>query len=197
MIEPDFFTIFLVPINRLPIRYMVTGSTASAIYGEPRFTHDMDLVIEMANKDINTFRAAFPVPMFYCPPEDVVRHELSRETRGHFNIIQMESGLKADVYLAGKDAFHRWGIEHSEVFEIHGISVRLAPREYVIISKLEFYKEGGSEKHLDDIRGILRISGERIDTRFLTEKIRLLGLESEWEKAKGLDFPKQNENRKK
>ena len=182
MIEPDLFSVFIKPINRLPVRYMVTGAAAVIIYGEPRLTHDVDLVLEMAEKDVEALLVIFPKQSFYCPPKEVVRKELSRKTKGHFNIIHMETGFKADVYLAGSDDLHQWGMAHSQVFEINDVSVRMAPPEYVIIRKLEFYKEGGSEKHLDDIRGIVRISGKQLDNAVLAEKIRALGLESEWAK---------------
>jgi hypothetical protein len=47
MPEPDLFRIFVSRLNRLNVRYMITGAVAGIMYGEPRLTHDVDLVIEL------------------------------------------------------------------------------------------------------------------------------------------------------
>lgn len=47
MQEPDLFKIFVDPLDELAIPYIVTGAVASIIYGEPRLTHDIDLVLEL------------------------------------------------------------------------------------------------------------------------------------------------------
>lgn len=59
----------------------------------------------------------------------------------------------------------------------------VAPPEYVILRKLEFFREGGSEKHLRDIRAMLRISGELLDARWLDGWLHQLGLLREWERV--------------
>ena len=46
MHAPNLFHIFINPLNHLDIRYVVTGAVAAIIYGEPRLTHDIDLVVE-------------------------------------------------------------------------------------------------------------------------------------------------------
>jgi len=59
----------------------------------------------------------------------------------------------------------------------------LAPPEYVILRKLEFHREGGSEKHLRDIRAMLAVSGEDLDRAALRDWLARLGLETEWRRA--------------
>jgi hypothetical protein len=44
MAEPELFLLFVRPLNRADIRYMVTGSVAAKFYGEPRLTHGVDFV---------------------------------------------------------------------------------------------------------------------------------------------------------
>jgi hypothetical protein len=46
MQEHDLFRIFISRLNSLEVRYIITGAVASTIYGEPRLTHDLDLVKE-------------------------------------------------------------------------------------------------------------------------------------------------------
>ena len=98
MPEANLFLVFLEPLNRAAIPYMVTGSVASLVYGEPRLTHDVDLVVELNISRAGEFAGLFPMEQFYCPPEEVIRIEALRETRGHFNLIHHATGFKADIY---------------------------------------------------------------------------------------------------
>src|SRR2546421_296924 len=100
--EPDLIQLFAQPLNRLGIRYLVSGSVAAMLYGEPRVTHDIDFVVFLRATDIPLLSAAYPGPQFYVPPHEAIAGEATRE-RCSFNVIHAESGLKADFYLAGRD----------------------------------------------------------------------------------------------
>lgn len=69
-------------------------------------------------------------------------------------------------------------------YSIGGVEVRVAPPEYVITRKLEFYREGGSPKHLRDIRSMLAISSELVDLATLEDWVRRRGLEAEWSEVR-------------
>jgi len=186
MPEPNLFKIFTGRLNKIGIRYMATGAVAAIIYGEPRLTHDIDLVIELKLEEVEKIQEAFPSGEFYCPPEDAIKLEIKRPSRGHFNIIHRETGFKADCYLMGDDKLHHWGISKRRELDVEGEPVWVAPPEYVIVRKLEYYREGGSEKHLKDIASILAVSPEQIDYDQLHEKISVYGLEKEWTEAKSI-----------
>lgn len=176
----NLFNLFLHPINRIGIRYMVTGAAASIIYGEPRLTNDLDLVLEIGEADIASFVEHFPLEDFYCPPPEVIQIEARRAFRGHFNVIHHKTGFKADIYTFGNDELHRWGMAKRRRYSIGEEEIWVAPPEYVIIRKLEYYREGGSDKHLSDIAGILENSSDEIDRAELEQKIQSLGLAKEW-----------------
>ena len=184
MQEPNLFLIFVSRLNRLEVSYVVTGAVATILYGEPRLTHDIDLVIELHSEDAERFVKAFPGEEFYCPPIEVIRLETHRPLRGHFNLIHQSTGFKADVYLAGRDELHRWAIDNRRRFDLKGEPIWLAPPEYVIVRKLEYYREGGSEKHLRDIAGVLELSSAQIDFNLLQDKIKQYRLENEWQQTK-------------
>lgn len=184
--EPNLFQIFINRLNKLGVRYMVTGAVAAIVYGEPRLTHDIDLVIELKTEDIEKVLAIFPLKEFYCPPQENITLEIKRSTRGHFNIIHSETGFKADCYLMGQDELHSWGMLNRKEFIVEGEPIWVAPPEYVILRKLEYYKEGKSQKHVMDIANILRISSPQIDFSELQKRIRIYGLEREWFEAKRL-----------
>ena len=167
MPEVDIFKIFIERLEQICIPYFITGSLATIVYGEPRLTNDIDLVVNINRRNAQFIAAAFPLEEFYCPPIEVILSEAMRANRGHFNIIHHETGLKADIYIVGKDPFQKWAMENKKVINYFGLKLPLAPPEYVIIKKLEFYKEGGSQKHLDDIKGVLENSADIIDRDLL------------------------------
>jgi hypothetical protein len=148
----NLFLLFTDKLEAIGLTYMVTGSVAGILYGEPRLTHDVDLVVEIADDaQAEALVAAFPLEEFYCAPLEVVQLEARRSHRGHFNIIHHESGFKADIYLTS-DSLHREALKKRRTFDIAGSRLQVAPPEYVVIRKLEYFKEGGSAKHLADIR---------------------------------------------
>lgn len=183
MPEADLIRMFVQPLNELGVRYMVSGSIAAMLYGEPRVTHDIDLIAFLRLKDVVEIPQAYPAPEFYTPPVDVLSIELRREQRGHFNVIHIRTALKADFYLAGNDELHEWAIRLVKQYTVGDTVIRLAPPEYVILRKLEFYREGGSEKHIRDIRSMLEVSGEQMDKVALEGWIQRRGLSAEWAKA--------------
>ena len=174
LIEP-----FIHRLEQVGRPYMVTGSTAGILYGEPRMTHDVDVVIDLKMKDVPAFVAAFPREEFDCPSEDVLAIEVRRGQRGHCNVIDHTTGFKADVYIAFDD-LHRWALAHRHVLDLDGLRVPVAPAEYVVLRKLEYYREGGSEKHVRDIRAMLEVSGDSLDRAFLDEHIHARGLAAAW-----------------
>jgi len=180
MSEGDLFLVFVREFDALGLTYMLTGSVASTLYGEPRVTHDVDVVLDLSPRLLRQFAASFPLARFYCPPEEVLRQEVLRRQRGHFNLIAQDTGFKADVYLANEDPLHAAALAVRRRIVVDGVGVWVAPPEYVIVRKLEFYREGRSEKHLRDIRAMLRVSGELIDLGRLTAWVDRLGLQSEW-----------------
>jgi hypothetical protein len=95
-------------------------------------------------------------------------------------VIHSGSGFKADMYLAGRDELNAWGLRFKRAVQYEGETAILAPPEYVIVRKLEYYREGRSEKHLRDIRSMIAVSGDQLDKPALTDWIKRLGLEAEW-----------------
>ncbi len=159
---------------------MATGAVAAIVYGEPRLTLDLDIVLQLSVPDAARFAAAFPDQEFYVPPLSAIEAEAARPRYGHFNLMHLESGLRADIYLASDDPLDRWGLANRRRETVGGEPVWLAPAEYVIVRKLEYHRDGGSEKHLIDIQGMLRVRPDLIDLPLLERFIQERGLEPEW-----------------
>ena len=180
MSETDLFLLFVRPLNRAGIRYVIGGSVAAIFYGEPRFTHDVDMVVFLNENAIRQLPEIFPAKDFYLPPPEVIAAEAARELRGQFNIIHLSTTFKADIYPTGRDEFNAWAFRNKRPINYHGDMLVLAPPEYVIIRKLEYFREGGSDKHLRDIRAMLNVSGAQLDQVALHEWIARCGVEAEW-----------------
>ena len=178
--ENNLFLEFLLRLDAAGLRYVVTGSVAGMIYGEPRLTHDIDLVVDIPLDRIPIIEQHFPHTEFYVPPPEVIVVEAQRAQRGHFNLIHHATGFKADIYPKGRDPLHEWALADARKIELDGFSVAVAPPEYVIVRKLEYFREGGSEKHLRDIEAMLAHLGERLDKVTLLRHITALGLQPQW-----------------
>jgi hypothetical protein len=183
MPEPDLIELFVPPLAAEGIRYLISGSVAAMFYGEPRLTHDIDMILFLRLEQITRLPEIYPPPEFYLPPASVIAAEIEREQQGHFNVIHTSSGFKADFYPAHRDEFHFWAFRHAKQYSVRGINVTLAPPEYVIVRKLEYFREGGSEKHLRDIRAMLAVSGGQLDRENLEEWIRRLGVGPQWKQV--------------
>jgi len=177
---------FIRPLHENGIPYIVTGSVASMAYGEPRLTNDIDVVIEITAPQIPSLIKAFPENDFYIPPAEIIETEMIRGARGHMNIISNLNFLKADIYFIGNDPLQRWGFANSRSFEIDAMPVAFAPPEYVIIRKLEFFREGQSHKHLRDIASMLTESPEQIDQPTILRFVAERNLTTEYHLAQAL-----------
>jgi hypothetical protein len=161
------------------IQYLVTGAIASVAYGEPRLTNDIDIVAAMKEEHVPGLLKAFPSDEFYVSEEamkEAIRHQ------GQFNIIHPSSGLKVDVIIRKDTEFDRSRFSRiRRIQPAESYQANFASPEDVIIKKMEYYREGGSEKHLRDITGILKVSGEEIDCAYIDHWARRLDLIEIWE----------------
>ena len=184
---PDLIELFIRPLERVGAEYMITGGVAAVIYGDPRFTRDVDLVLELDAAGVSDLLAAFDPCDFYLPPAEVLSQEIARAEGGHFNLIHHDSALRADVYTAGKVVLHRWALDRVVRLRVGAGEISVAPIEYVIVRKLQYYRDSSSDRHLRDIAMMLRFSGDAVDGDALIEWCGRLGLNSVLEKAQGFD----------
>lgn len=165
--------------EKLQIPYLVTGSVASMAYGEPRLTNDIDIVAAINDRHIDALLKAFPQNEFFIT-EEMIRDAI--RSLGQFNIIHPASGLKIDVIIKQNTPFDNSRFSRvRRIFPSESYQANFAAPEDVIIKKMEYYKEGGSEKHLRDITGILRISGNEVDMNYISDWAKRLGLTEIWE----------------
>ena len=165
-------------LERLQLRYFVTGSIASIYYGEPRLTNDIDVVVDLPEQSIPEFRDSFASQEFYLSEDAVYRAVRARRT---FNILHPSSGLKVDVIVPEKTLFNHLRFQRIRRVEaVEGFESSFSSAEDVILMKMEFFRQGGSDKHLRDITGILKLSGDQLDVDYIENWADQMGLETIW-----------------
>lgn len=169
MTDPDLIGLFVEPLEGIGLSYMITGGVASVIYGDPRFTRDVDIVVQLRHAEIPALGSAYDQAAFYVPPAETLEDETSRPEGGHFNVVHRETALRADVYLAGDDPLIGWAFGRRVRLHVGGGKIWVAPIEYVILRKLEYFEHSGSDRHLRDVAMMLRISGRTVDSGSLLQ----------------------------
>ena len=165
-------------LNRERLPYAVVGSVAAMVYGQPRMTNDLDVLIDMRVEYIPLFLKEFPGPEWYVSDlgmRDAIQH------RKMFNLLHMETGHKVDFMIPKAD----WQVAQIERAIEGAIDKNLrglvAHPQDIIIGKLTYYAEGHSPKHLTDIQTMLAGSPELIDRQQVASRAAELGLLPIWE----------------
>ena len=178
MEQTDLLRYVLAALEARSIPHMVVGSIASSTYGDPRFTFDIDLVVELTEADLPRFLSAFPASDFYVSPDaarDAIRN------RFQFNVVHMPSASKVDFMLPRSDDWGRTQMaRRRRILLLPDLEGYAAAPEDVILGKLWYFSEGGSDRHLTDIAAMLRVSAGQIDRADVEAWAKKLGLEEAW-----------------
>ena len=72
MSDADPYAVLVAPLNATGIPYMVTGAHAVSMYGEMRFTEDLDVVMQVNRGDAKRLHAVFRAPAYYIAPLEAI-----------------------------------------------------------------------------------------------------------------------------
>jgi len=174
----DWLIQFIEPLDKAGIPYAIVGSVASSVYGEPRATNDVDLVIQIESSEARRLVDAFPPDRFCVPPLEVVLVELGRRHGAHLNVIALDSMTQADIYPL--PASQRPWFARRRVLDLDARPISVAAPEVVILHKLLFFQGGGGERHLRDIRAMLSVAGSGLDRSWLESEAARLKVDDLW-----------------
>jgi len=152
-------------LDALNVPWFVGGSVASSILGEPRATADVDLVADLRGSHVGALFVAL-VDTYYID-EDAARAAV--RTRGTFNVIQLASVTKVDIYCSPDEPLAREELERRIFIEVDGQRLPCASAEDIILQKLLWFVEGGSvsDRQWRDIRGVIKVQGTALDHAYL------------------------------
>ncbi len=132
---------FAALLERLGISYLIGGSFASSIHGEPRSTNDIDVVADIRAEHVPSFVALLG-PEYYVSAEAM---EAAVRSEGTFNVIHVHGGMKVKVLVAGHDAFNQERLRFREaVLPLVGQSPTLYvdTAEHSVLRKLDGFRRG-------------------------------------------------------
>ncbi len=179
----ELLAVVVLACEKLEIRYFVTGSIATIAYGEPRFTNDIDVVVDLPLAKSQSLCNSFSSEQYYVS-EVAVQSAIRRKSQ--FNLIHPESGLKVDFMVAPESEFNQSRLDRTRKLPIlDGKTVWFASPEDTILMKLKYFQEGQSDKHVRDIRSVLKIQGEKIDNSYIRTWAAKLAVAKEWELVSG------------
>ena len=153
---------------------MVTGSVASSLQGEPRSTHDIDVVVALTLPATAPLLNAFPPPRFYLD-ESSIHQAIAR--RDMFNLLDGDTGDKVDFWLLTDEAFDQQRFSRKIVEEFNGLRIKVSRPEDTILMKLKWAElAGGSEKQFGDALGVYELQHPKLDQAYLDDWAARLGL---------------------
>lgn len=166
------------------IDYMVTGSVVSSLQGEPRASHDVDLVVDLPTAAIPQLLAAFSTERFYLS-ETAVRDAVRQ--RRMFNLLDTISGDKVDFWLLTDSAFDRSRFSRRCREPVFGQATWITAPEDTILAKLRWAREsGGSEKQFNDALRIYEVQCPHLDQGYLDDWAQRLHVLDEWQRLQSL-----------
>jgi hypothetical protein len=185
--EPSsFLAVLAQAFDGAGVPFMLAGSFASSMHGAPRATQDIDLVIDPSFESLDRLLGLLSSDRLYVDA-DVARDEFRR--RGQFNVIDLETGWKADLIFRKARRFSRSELERKVTLTVLGLSVPVASAEDTILAKLEWAKLGQSERQLRDVRGILDVCKGALDRDYIERWLDDLGVRELWQRVEQTDGP--------
>ncbi|HJU06031.1 MAG TPA: nucleotidyltransferase [Nitrospiraceae bacterium] len=162
------------------VPYMVTGSIAANVYAVPRMTRDIDIVVELSERDVDRIVEQFQNE-FYIDSEMVQR---AVTEKGMFNMIHHAFVIKVDFVVRKDTEYRREEFSRRRSVSVEGQNFFIVAPEDLILSKLDWAKESLSETQLNDVRNLLN-SVEGLDRHYLAHWSNRLGLASLYQQVTG------------
>jgi hypothetical protein len=174
-------------LDGLQIQYMVTGSVTSSLQGEPRSTHDIDLVVDLTEDSASRLRGMLPPSDFYVS-DQAIREALSQRTT--FNLIDLTSGDKVDFWILTDQPFDRSRFARRQIAEVAGTRFSVSAPEDTILMKLCWAEQsGGSQKQFTDALRVYEVQHGVLDVDYLNEWASRLGIDSLWQRLRNEAIP--------
>lgn len=151
-------------LRHLGVEYLIAGSLASSMHGEPRATLDIDLVVALDRERVRAF--AERLQSAYYVDAETAREAVEHGTS--FNAVHLATAIKVDFFVAGADPFEHERLRRRvgrRIADDPPIVLDFDSPEYTVVRKLEWFRRGGeiSERQWRDVEHIVRMRGAQLD----------------------------------
>lgn len=153
-------------LDELKIQYLVSGGLAVFIWGKPRFTADIDIVIELNSQQADKLEKMLKEisPVCYVDKEAMGQ---ALSSKGEFSFIDGDTGMKIDFWILKEDSFDQARLARRVFKEILKKKVAFTSPEDLILIKLLWYRQSPASRQLEDAASVLKVSGQKLDREYL------------------------------
>jgi hypothetical protein len=164
-------------LERCGLRYVVGGSVASSISGEPRSTLDVDIVVALAEANVDALIEELGEE--FVADDEAIRRAVRGPTS--VNIFHLPSATKVDLFVAGGSPIDAMQLERRQRVQVATNPARylwVYTPEDILLQKLRWFRLGNevSDRQWRDVLGILLVQGQAIDCEYLAHAAERLGV---------------------
>ena len=182
MLQPKLLKKVLTLLDENHIDYMVTGSIVSSMQGEPRATHDVDILVNISHSTIPAFVDAFLPPDYYIS-EEAISEAIQHQSM--FNLLDTTEGDKVDFWILTNDLFDKSRFSRKYEEKMLGLSMKISSPEDTILMKLKWANlSGGSEKQFTDALRVYEVQFGNLDLRYIELWVSNIKVEELWKRLK-------------
>jgi hypothetical protein len=146
------------------VEYFLGGSLASTLYGEPRFTQDVDIVVRLRPAHVSQIVQQFQGGYYLSSTalEDAIRLKQSA------NLIHLKTNFKIDLIVSRERPFEMSRFQRRVRRTVAGRQFWFCSPEDIVLVKLEWYRDSGEalDRQLRDIQTVLMVQ-EGLDLGYL------------------------------
>lgn len=167
-------------LENLKINYFITGGFAVSVWGKPRTTFDIDIVVELIEPQIKPLSQALKkISELGYIDEDTARDAITK--KGEFNFIDPETGLKTDFWVTKGDKRSKIEFERRIPKKVGNKDVYFISPEDLILNKLIWSQKTSSSRHIEDVESIIKLQ-KNLDKQYLRKWVEQLNISEELNK---------------
>ena len=161
-------------LDALGVAWVIGGSIASSVHGEPRSTQDVDMVVAFLDRHVTPFAKAIGHDYYV----DAEAMRIAVRAGESFNTVHFASAIKVDFFVAGDDPFEAERLRSRQRVDVPNGILYVDTAEHTLLRKLEWYRRGGevSERQWRDVQAIVRIQRDSLDREHLRQWAGRLGI---------------------
>jgi len=157
--------------DKLDILYCVTGGYAVSVWGRPRATFHLDVLIKLKTEELPVLARSLRALSKAGYLDEITAQQAIR-CGGEFNYIHPESGMKIDFWVLGQDLITLNELKRRVPKKIGHQTVYFISPEDLILAKLRWHKKSGSDRQLDDVASIIKMQKIKLDVPYLKSKAK-------------------------